>query len=323
MPVLVTWAYSNYGFALALPTERTEAILPAWSRLHLLRLRAARGLVGQPQDGGSSSSTAATVAAQRLRGPGQPLHLRAAVLHAGPRQREAPRRDTRVRLQQQWATPVPRVADLDALNAHLRRCCLGERATGQWRPQSRSASASRATGPRPAAAGAPFDACVLQSAQVDKYQTVQFDHNPYSVPRAAPSEGHGQGLRRPRRGGADGQVVARHAAATARTSRSSTRCITWRPGTQAGGAGPRPGLRDWQLPASFADLRRNLEHRHGPRVGGRQYIRVLQLLAEHPLARVQQARGRAAAAARQMPTRSPDGWNGWPEAGPAAWDGAW
>ncbi len=30
----------------------------------------------------------------------------------------------------------------------------------------------------------PFDACITQPAQVDKYQTVRFDRNRYSVPRA-------------------------------------------------------------------------------------------------------------------------------------------
>lgn len=50
-----------------------------------------------------------------------------------------------------------------------------------------------------------------------------------------------------------------------------------------------PVLRNWQLPGSFAQLRQLLEERHGARAGCRQYIRVLQLLAEHPLGRVQQA----------------------------------
>jgi hypothetical protein len=60
--------------------------------------------------------------------------------------------------------------------------------------------------------------------------------------------------------------------------------------------GRRPGAldhsgvyRNWQLPAAFADLRTALEDRHGVHAGSRQYIRVLQLLAEHPQARVQQA----------------------------------
>jgi hypothetical protein len=47
--------------------------------------------------------------------------------------------------------------------------------------------------------------------------------------------------------------------------------------------------RDWRLPAVFTDLRTSLETRHGPGAGARQYIRVLQLLADHPLTRVHQA----------------------------------
>jgi hypothetical protein len=47
--------------------------------------------------------------------------------------------------------------------------------------------------------------------------------------------------------------------------------------------------RNWQLPSAFTDLRTALEQRHGPHAGSRQYIRVLQLLAEHPQTRVQQA----------------------------------
>ncbi|MEK7756327.1 MAG: hypothetical protein AAB385_03860, partial [Planctomycetota bacterium] len=43
------------------------------------------------------------------------------------------------------------------------------------------------------------------------------------------------------------------------------------------------------LPAEFTDLRQALEQRHGPSAGARQYIRVLQLLAQHPISRVQQA----------------------------------
>jgi hypothetical protein len=48
-----------------------------------------------------------------------------------------------------------------------------------------------------------------------------------------------------------------------------------------------PVYRDWQLPAAFADLRRELEARLGPRAGIRQYIRVLQLLAHHSVERVE------------------------------------
>jgi hypothetical protein len=47
--------------------------------------------------------------------------------------------------------------------------------------------------------------------------------------------------------------------------------------------------RDWQLPPAFAALRRSLEARLGVRAGARHYIRVLQLLARHPVSRVEQA----------------------------------
>jgi hypothetical protein len=47
--------------------------------------------------------------------------------------------------------------------------------------------------------------------------------------------------------------------------------------------------RHWKLPPLFAELRAKLEARHGPPAGARQYIRVLQLLAEHPQERVLQA----------------------------------
>src|SRR5262249_51464097 len=52
-----------------------------------------------------------------------------------------------------------------------------------------------------------------------------------------------------------------------------------------------PVYRDWQLPPVFAELRRSVGARPGPRSGGRQYIRVLQLLAHHPMSRVEQAIG--------------------------------
>ena len=47
--------------------------------------------------------------------------------------------------------------------------------------------------------------------------------------------------------------------------------------------------RQWLLPAAFTTLRTALEERHGPFAGARQYVRVLQLLAEHPQQRVMQA----------------------------------
>jgi hypothetical protein len=50
-----------------------------------------------------------------------------------------------------------------------------------------------------------------------------------------------------------------------------------------------PVYRDWDLPAAFIALRAELEQRHGALAGARQFIRVLQLLGEHPRSRVEQA----------------------------------
>ena len=76
-----------------------------------------------------------------------------------------------------------------------------------------------------------FDPCVIRpAAAVDKYQTVAFDRNRYSVPRSVRvPDGDGQGLRRPGRdrgrrpGRRDPQAVPGSPA-----RRSSTRSITSR-----------------------------------------------------------------------------------------------
>ena len=57
-------------------------------------------------------------------------------------------------------------------------------------------------------------------------------------------------------------------------------------GRKPGALDHAPVFRDWKLPACFADLRARLERQHGPGAGARQYARVLQLLAEHPLTRL-------------------------------------
>ena len=47
--------------------------------------------------------------------------------------------------------------------------------------------------------------------------------------------------------------------------------------------------RNWRLAAVFDELRQRLENRHGLRAGAKQYVRVLQLLAQHPMQRVKQS----------------------------------
>jgi hypothetical protein len=195
-------------------------------------------------------------------------------------------------LQQQWATPVPRFADLDALNVYLRERCVEE-------PNRTVAGYTESIGQRFAhdqAKALPlpahrFDACVSQSAEVDKYQTARFDRNRYSVPRTcafrtATVKGYIDRVEVVDRG----QVVARHARSYGRDQLvleplHYLATLERRPAA----LDHAPVLRNWQLPESFTRLRQALETRHGPSAGGRQYARVLQLLAEHPQARVQQA----------------------------------
>ena len=90
-------------------------------------------------------------------------------------------------VQRRFATPVPRVADLDELNRFFRKCCEAERERtvqsllGPFLIKTRLAEDLAAAPPLPKH---PFDPCVIDPAVgVDKYQTVAFDCNRYSVPR--------------------------------------------------------------------------------------------------------------------------------------------
>lgn len=292
--LLVTWSFSNAPFALALPTERTEAILHG-----LVEAFAFFGCV--PVELWWDNPK--TVALHLYQGRERTLHPRYAALASHypftPKfclpatATEKPRVENRVYdLQRQWATPVPQVADLTALNAHLRRCCLAARArtcgdqtvtVGERFAQDQAAAL-----PVP---DRTFDACVWQTGQVDKYQTVRFDGNSYSVPRrwafrAVTVKGYVDRVVVV----ADGQVIASH-----------SRCYGHRERVldplhylvilerKPAALDHAPVYRDWQLPAAFADLRRDLEARLGHATGARQYIRVLQLLSRHPLDVVERA----------------------------------
>jgi transposase len=115
VPVLVvTWSYSNAPFAVALPTERTEAVLHGLGEAF-----AFFGCV--PTELWWDNPP--TVAIHVHRGRDRTLHPRYAAwashfvvapkfcLPATPQ--EKPRVENRVKdLERMWATPVPRVADL-------------------------------------------------------------------------------------------------------------------------------------------------------------------------------------------------------------------
>jgi hypothetical protein len=132
---------------------------------------------------------------------------------------------------------------LAALNDHLRQCCVTarERTCGGNAETVGGRFARDLAAARPVPAR-PFEACVVGPGSVDKYQTVAFDGNRYTVLQAKPA-------------------TLDHA----------------------------PVYRDWVLPRAFVDLCRDLGTRFGVRAGVRQDIRVLQLLARHPLDRVERA----------------------------------
>lgn len=205
---------------------------------------------------------------------------------------EKPRVENRVKtLERWWGTPVPRVRDLPALNDYLRECCLADRqrsATGQT-----DSIEARFQQDRAAALSLPahaFDPCLVETREVDKYQTVLFDHNRYSVPhscafRPVSVKAYVDRLDIV----AGGQVVAQHLRSYGRgeqllnplhylvTLERKPTCLDH-----------APVYRDWRLPASFLQFREILEKSHGTWQGSRQFVRVLQLLRRHPLEAVSQ-----------------------------------
>ncbi len=292
--LLTTWSYSHARFAIAMPTERTEAILAG-----LVAAFEFFGCVARQLWWDNPKTVAKTI----FKGRQRQLNERYAALVSHyaldpqfclPRSGwEKPDVEHSVfDLQRRWATPVPKVRNDDELNAYLLQCCINEmqrtvagqtQTIGQRFEQDKAASF--ALPPRP------FDPCIRQPAKVDKYQTVAFDTNRYSVPRrlafgTVTVKGY-----------IDRVVFVCNATAVAEHRRDYERgqlildplhyLVTL--GRRPAALDHAPVYRDWRLPAVFTDLREKLEQRHGPRAGARQFIRVLQLLAEHPVGRVQRA----------------------------------
>ena len=295
--LVATWAYSNAPFVLALPFERTEAILEGL-------IAAFEFFQAVPRELWWDNPK--TVATLILQGRERQLHPRYAALASHyrfdpkfcmPRRgQEKPDAEGTVKaVQRRFATPVPRVANLDELNTSLLKWCQAERARvvqslgGPFVIADRLAEELAAAVPLPPHR---FDPCVIRpAAPVDKYQTVAFDNNRYSVPRPVAFEPVAvKGYVGTVAIVARGEVVATH-----------TRCLNQHQtiidpahylailDRKPGVLDAAPAFRDWSLPACFAAFRAALEDLHGPSPGTRRFVRVLQLLAEHPLARVRQA----------------------------------
>ena len=297
VPFLVTvWSYSNAPFAIALPSERTEAVLHGM--VHALEFFDA-----SPREVWWDNPK--TVATTILRGRQRLLHPRYAALASHytfeakfclPAQaHEKPDVESGVRaVQRRFATPVPRVASITELNEHMKQRCLDER-----RRTVRSASGTFVIGDRfaeevTAAARLPrhaFDPCLQGQAIADKYQTVAFDANRYSVPRPwAFREVTVKGYVDRVIVAAGGQVVAEHARCYEHSQQvldpvHYLATLERRPAA----LDHAPVYRDWKPTAALAGLRHELESKYGTPDGTRQFIRVLQLLGEHPQSRIERA----------------------------------
>lgn len=298
VPFLVTaWAYSNAPFVLALPFERTEAILEGMvAAFEFFEVVPKEVWWDNPK----------TVATLILQGRERRLHPRYAALASHyvfdprfcmpARGNEKPDAEGTVKaVQRRFATPVPRVANLDELNMFFRTRCQAERQRVVQSLFGPFTIADRLAEDLAAAMRLPkhrFDPCVIRPAvSIDKYQSVAFDSNRYSVPRPfafqiVTVKGYVDRVAIV----AEGRIVATHA-----RCRQKHKMILdpvhylATLGRKPGALDHSPAFRDWSLPACFADFRTALEELHGATAGARRFVRVLQLLAEHPLARVRQA----------------------------------
>jgi transposase len=298
VPFLVTaWAYSNAPFVIALPFERTEAILEGM-------IAAFEFFAAVPKEVWWDNPK--TVATLILQGRDRQLHPRYAALASHyvfeplfcmpARGNEKPDAEGTVKaVQRRFATPVPRVANLDELNILFRNRCEAERQRvvhalfGPFTIGDRLAEDLGTAMPLPAHR---FDPCVIRPAvPVDKYQTVAFEGNRYSVPRAfafrmVTVKGYVDRVVVV----AEGQAIATHARSLVKqTMILDPLHYLATLGRKPGALDSAPVFRDWKLPVCFAALRAALEGLHGRLGGARRFVRVLQLLGEHPLTRVTQA----------------------------------
>jgi hypothetical protein len=291
---MMTWSFSNCPFGIALPSECTEAILHG-----MVEGFAFFGCV--PHEVWWDNPK--TVAPQLFIGRERRLNERYLALSSHyafeplfcmvRTPQEKPHVEGRVRhLQRDWATPVPKVRDESELNLHLRACCLRDRQRVQQGQTETIGErfAREAVKALPLAARA-FDPCVSEPAKVDKYQTVRYDTNRYSVPRSAAFQtvtvkayvdhvdivlGRQAIAAHPRSYGKNEQILDPH---------HYLDTLRRRPAA----LDHANVFRRWRLPALFGELRTALEKQHGPRRGVKHYTRVIHLLGEHSVETVQRA----------------------------------
>lgn len=292
--LILVWSYSNAPFSIALPTQRTEAILEGMSQAFEFF-----GCV--PKEVWWDNPK--TVATAILKGRDRTINERYAALashfafdplYCMPRSgNEKPVVENRVKtLERNWSTPVPQVNDIDELNVSLRRRCVAE--LDRVSSRQTDTIGVRFEQEKSRAAALPkhsFDACLRQEAKVDKYQFARFDNVSYSVPRQCAFQSMTVKAYVDRV-----EIVHQNAVVATHVRSYSSGDQMLDPLHYLTTLERRPAAldhsnvyRNWTLPPVFSLLRERLEERHGGRAGVRHYVRVLQLLASHSLARVQSA----------------------------------
>jgi transposase len=290
------WTFSNCPFLIALPSQRIEAILEGMSSAFEFF-----GCV--PREVWWDNPKAVAIAI--LRGRERTLnpayaaiasHYRFDPLFCMPAkgQEKSDVERSVFALERRACTPVPKANDRTDLNRQLLSFCLAERnRTVAHQSQTIGQNFEREKSAAMVLPMHRFDACIQRVGLVDKYQTVMFETNRYSVPHSSAFATvtvkayvdrvaivH------------QGQVVAEHRRGYGRHESfldplhfvaALERKPAWLDHV--------PALRDWALPESFQKLRQRLQELHGPRTGGRQTIRVLQLLMRHPTTRLNRAIG--------------------------------
>jgi len=205
---------------------------------------------------------------------------------------EKPHVENRVKwLEREWATPVPRMADMDALNAYLLQRCREDR---QRMVTGRSVTIAaqfeedqRVSAPLPERR---FEACLMRQTKADKLQTVRFDKVSYSVPHEAAFQALTLKAYVDRV-----EIVCRGVRVATHPRRYDPGQSELDPLHYLVTLSRKPACldhsavyRDWKLPPVFAALRSALEQRLGQHTAAREFIQVLMLLRDHPLERLTQ-----------------------------------
>jgi len=292
--LILVWSYANAPFAMAFPTQRTEAILEGMTQAFEFF-----GCVPNEVWWDNPKTVADLVLVGRSRKINQRYAALASHYVFEPlfcmpaKGNEKPVVENRVKtLQRKWSTPVPKLKDFAELNAYLRECCIKEQ--DHISSGKRETIGTRLEEEKKEALSLPkyrFDPCIRQEAKVCKYQFARFDNVNYSVPRHCAFQTVSV------KGYVDRVEIVFKDAVVATHKRSyEKREQILDPLHYLATLERRPAALDhsnvyrkWKLPPVFDELRERLENKHGNLAGAKQYVRVLQLLAGHPQQRVQRA----------------------------------